>query len=54
MARSVREATLQQLKNLVESDMTVLEQRKPNPQLQATETARDLKYVRERQMTLGF
>ncbi|CAE7037701.1 cofG [Symbiodinium sp. CCMP2592] len=48
-ARQVREATLAQITALVESDMKALRQRTPDHVLKAIATAKDLKYVKDRQ-----
>ncbi|CAE7796072.1 fp-1, partial [Symbiodinium sp. CCMP2592] len=49
-ARQVREATLAQITALVESDIKALRQRTPDHVLKAIAAAKDLKYVKDRQM----
>ena len=49
LARAAQEATFKQLEIQIESDCEVLRKRLGSGQDQAVETAKDLKYVRERQ-----
>lgn len=54
LARAVQEATFKQLQTQIEGDMAILREKLGSSQDQAVETAKDLKYVRERQMQLGI
>ena len=49
LARAAQEATFKQLEIQIQSDCEVLRKRLGSGQDQAVETAKDLKYVRERQ-----
>lgn len=51
--REVQEATFRQIKAQVLADIEVLRQKLGSQTDQAVETATDLKYVRERQLTRG-
>lgn len=52
LAKQVAEATLAQIRALVESDTEILKSKLPGPTEQATENALDMKYLRDRQATL--
>ena len=49
MARNVREATCAQLVQQIQGDIAQLRERLPDRHSAAMETAKDVKYVRERQ-----
>ena len=53
LAKQVREASCAQLVAQLESDVKQLRTSLPDRQCASTETARDVKYVRERQALLG-
>ena len=52
LTRAVQEATMKQLRAQIEADIQLLREKLENTTDQAAETAKDLKYVRERQMHL--
>ena len=54
LAEMVREATYKQLEAGIKSDVALLLANKLAPEEQATVQAKDLKYMRERQLHLGF
>ena len=53
MARSVREATLHQIRVQLQNDLSQLRARTPDKMAAAIATARDVKYIRDRQKLLG-
>lgn len=53
LARSVRQADLNQLLARVDADVTLLKERKASAEDEATQTALDMKYVRDRQLKGG-
>lgn len=53
LAKQVAAANLAQVTAMLKSDMEVLKEKLPKPQDAATENAKDLKYLRERQQSLG-
>ena len=52
-AKRVREATFLTVESCLMADFQLLENAQPQQKDQAVETAKDLKYVRERQMNMG-
>lgn len=54
LAASLREADFRQVIAKLESDLRTLENRKPNSTTEAIKTAKDMKYLRDRQKNLLF
>lgn len=54
LAASLREADFRQVITKVDSDLRTLENRKPNSTSEAIKTAKDMKYLRDRQKNLLF
>ena len=54
LAENVRAATFTQLSAAIAADMKTLQNRAPTKEVEVAEQARDLKYVRERQLWLGL
>ena len=54
LAENVRAATFTQLSSAITADMATLQSRAPTKEAASAEQARDLKYVRERQMWLAL
>ena len=53
LAKQVREATFAQLETLIWADVEKIRHQKPEKNMEAVETALDLKYIRERQKHAG-
>ena len=54
LAAKVADATLNQLKAKIEADFEILQGMVPTAAKEAAEAGKDLKYLKERQMILGF
>ena len=54
LAKKVESATFEQIEAQISDDMDLLRKELPTPVSQAVETARDMKYVRERQALLAL